>query len=295
MSLQPSDKIAFVMSPRLGDSLLAMVMVNNLVSHGFTVTVFGSYLVALRDWFPWADIRDLPSLAESKQIFSGYDVLLHAYRNDVIAHAESWHSRVVVLDEFASYRQRIAMPDIQVSVCEKQFNLSAPLTRGNGLVVPAGLEFRKYPQRVAIHPTSSELGKNWLPKRFVRLAQLLQKQGFQCAFVVSQKEQTGWAWVRQFDIDLLTFTSLSDLTAWLYESGWFIGNDSGIGHLASNVGIATVTLAMRPSIAKRWCPSWAPAKVVLPSRWLFTKFLKDKFWKYSVSVKRVLRTFSQLH
>lgn len=295
MNLQPSDKIAFVMSPRLGDTLLSMVVVNNLVRHGFAVTVFGDYIAALRDWFPWADIHKLPMLHSSKEVFADYDVLLHAYRSDVIVSAENCRARIIVLDEFADYRQRIAMPDIQVVICEKQFNLSPPLTRENNLVVPPGLEFRKYLQRVAIHPTSSDVEKNWLPKRFMQLAKILQNQGFQCAFVVSEKERPDWEWVQREGIALPTFASLSELAGWLYESGWFIGNDSGIGHLASNVGIATVTLAMRPSIAKRWCPSWAAAKVVSPPPWLFTKFLKEKCWKYTVSVKQVLSAFFQLH
>jgi ADP-heptose:LPS heptosyltransferase len=32
------------------------------------------------------------------------------------------------------------------------------------------------------------------------------------------------------------FQSLSDVAAFIYESGRFVGNDSGLAHLASNVG-----------------------------------------------------------
>ena len=42
----------------------------------------------------------------------------------------------------------------------------------NGIVVPEGLGWRKYANRVVIHPTSVEESKNWFPQRFIKLQAL---------------------------------------------------------------------------------------------------------------------------
>lgn len=62
-SLREAERVALLMAPRLGDTLLMMAMASNLAKHGRAVTVFGDYAYALRSWFPGVDIR--PSLSES--------------------------------------------------------------------------------------------------------------------------------------------------------------------------------------------------------------------------------------
>ena len=55
--LKPGAKIAFVMSGRLGDTLVSMVTVNNLQRNGYEVTVFGNYAKMLEKWFPRIEIK----------------------------------------------------------------------------------------------------------------------------------------------------------------------------------------------------------------------------------------------
>ena len=51
-SLREAERVALLMAPRLGDTLLMMAMASNLAKHGRAVTVFGDYAYALRSWFP---------------------------------------------------------------------------------------------------------------------------------------------------------------------------------------------------------------------------------------------------
>jgi ADP-heptose:LPS heptosyltransferase len=45
----------------------------------------------------------------------------------------------------------------------------------------------------------------------------------------------------------------------------FIGNDSGLGHLASAVGTATLTIYVKPaSNLSMWRPGWARGEVLVP-------------------------------
>lgn len=101
-------------------------------------------------------------------------------------------------------------------------------------------------------------------------------------------------------LELPYLSSLDKVANHIYESGWFIGNDSGLGHLASNLGLNTITLAIRPNLAKQWRPNWMPGIVILPPSWLVTRPLKERFWKNFISVRRVLRictgqTWTELH
>ena len=292
-SLTSDRKIAFILSPRLGDSLLSMVVVDNLLWQHIPIDVYGDYAYSLRRWFPQVKIFPIPPTAHCRQILAAYEVLLHAYRSDILGDAVTGHPGVMVLDEFPTYRQTILMPDIQVALCREQFGIAQP-TRSNGLVAPPGLNFRQFRQRIVIHPMSHQPQKNWPAHKFVELAQQLQRQGYDPQLVVSPAERPGWEWVLNEGLSLPAFATLDALACWIYESGWMIGNDSGIGHLASNLGIPTLTIAMRARAMQRWRPSWAPGKVVLPPRWLAHRWLRNLFWKRLISVKQVLAVFKIL-
>jgi heptosyltransferase-3 len=291
--LTPDQKIAFIMSPRLGDSLLSMVVVHNLLVQQIPVHVFGDYVYGLRRWFPNVIISPFPTEANCQQVLAEYDVLLHAYHKDVLADASEWHPCAIILDESPTYRQSIPMPDIQVAVCREQLYLPHA-TRNNGIVASEGLSQRCFRQRIVIHPMSYEEHKNWLPHKFVELAKQLQHKGYQPELVVSPAERPDWEWVLAEGLSLPQFASLDELAAWMYESGWMIGNDSGIGHLASNLGIPTLTIGMRARAMQRWRPSWAPGKVVLPPRWLIHRWFRTLFWKRLISVEQVLAAFEEL-
>ncbi|WP_429485147.1 glycosyltransferase family 9 protein [Paraburkholderia youngii] len=78
------------------------------------------------------------------------------------------------------------------------------------------------------------------------------------------------------------------------EAGWFIGNDSGLGHLASAIGVPTLSLFMRSGLARTWRPGWSPGAIVLPLNVVPTGRLRERCWKRLMSVRRVLRGFETL-
>jgi hypothetical protein len=67
--LEGAGSIAMVMPTAIGDTLLMMVLVNNLIRNGYRVTVFSWVIKDLADWFPGIDVRngvEADSEAESK-------------------------------------------------------------------------------------------------------------------------------------------------------------------------------------------------------------------------------------
>ena len=75
-------------------------------------------------------------------------------------------------------------------------------------------------------------------------------------FVIAPHERERWRDLAALDIAAPHFANLHELACCVYESGWFIGNDSGIGHLASNLGIPSLSLFRRRRVAERWRPAW---------------------------------------
>ncbi len=294
INLTSVKTIAFIMSPRLGDSLLAMVVVHNLRRNNYAVTVFSNYLYALRAWFPENNIQPYPTdEASATQILKPFDLLLHSYPHDVLFQAREWHTFVEAFDNYPLYRRCKSMLDLQVAACQELLQLS-DVVHSNGLIAPPGLLFRQHQKRVAIHPTAHMKIRYWLANRFIELFHQLINAGYQPMFVVAPTELKEVSWIQTHHLANKIPDNLDQLARWLYESGWFIGNDSGIGHLASNLGIPTLTLMQRRKLKLRWRPSWAPGIALLPSVPLILKTWKERYWKYFISVSRVMKAFKQL-
>lgn len=289
-----AEKIGFMMSPSLGDALISMIISNNLRQNGYEITVFNNFLYELRGWFPDNHIQPWPALEDSRAILEKFDLLVYVYDyNDKEIQAEKWHPNVIFLDNFPINHHPISLCDIQVAICKEFFGVKNPI-RSNGMLQGPDNRFRSKPQQVAIHPTASSPDRFWLPSKFVALAKQLTHQGYQPVFMVSPKEKEMTSWIQENNLQCLNPTSIDAIAQFIYESGWFIGNNSGLGHLASSLGIPTVILMSRRSLCKRWTPGFAPAKTLLPSIPLLFRSWKMNYWKYFVSVADVLEAFRQI-
>ena len=76
--------------------------------------------------------------------------------------------------------------------------------------------------------------------------------------------------------------------------GFFIGNDSGGGHLAACLHIPTLSIHGRKGKAKVWRPGWGQVEVVTPLINVIGGSLRQHLWKYFLSIAAVERGFTQL-
>jgi heptosyltransferase III len=282
-----------VLSPAIGDSLLMMTIARNLQQNGIAVTIFGRQIQSLGAWFPEIETLDDLAAEDLTTKLAGFDRVIQMHRNKPFVGLEQYHPRVSFLDHICRVRSSESMADRLAKFCVDEFGL-AGADKSNGMTPPPGLQHRKYPLRVAIHPTASTADKCWLPARFIRLAIRLRELGFSPEFVVAPQERADWLYIERFGLKLPDLGSLDNVATWVYESGWFIGNDSGIGHLASSLHIPTLSLFMRRGIARTWRPDWGTGQVLIGSTYLPTGFLKERYWKYMLSVRQVSRAFEQL-
>lgn len=126
------------------------------------------------------------------------------------------------------------------------------LQRGRELLRERGLEGRP----VALHPGSGSPSKNWPASRFVELARRLSAEGRgQPFFILGEADAAVGACVAQQapDVPRLSDVTLVDLACALAHAKVFIGNDSGVTHVAAALGLRVVAI-FGPSDPERWAP-----------------------------------------
>src|SRR4051794_8858733 len=108
---------------------------------------------------------------------------------------------------------------------------------------------RKKAGFVAIHPFSGSPGKNWPLERFRAVCRSLPKPVQFCAGPEEELENA------------VRISNLYDLACWLSEAEFYIGNDSGISHLAAAVGTTTHVL-FGPTDPAIWAPRGRDVHVI---------------------------------
>ena len=293
----------------LGDGVTCLVLSNNLHLNGWKLDTYQNTMGSMQNWFPHLSIFSYPSLSELPRILNSYDYFFVAHNDtdpfvlqliqegkrrfpDRIKVIYLYPSKNIVNEPY--YSDCLTDPGLPIAenmrlFCEKILHLPK-ITKNNGFIPPPGIISRKYPKRVAIHPTSARITRNWPKEKFIALAKEIKNQGFEPVFIPGM--QAGWE-----DVDVALFPTLDALARYLYESGFLIGNDSGLGHLASSLGVPTLTLCRRKTWASMWAPSFQKGIVVTPSSWIPNirgLRLRDRHWKKFISVRKVRRAFEKL-
>jgi len=285
-----SKSVVIIGGLGLGDNLVQMVLGENARCRGHEVTMLSSIMCELHSWFP--DCTFLPSIQpeEFEQVLNKYDLVLWAHETFYPISQELKNRWVSYEKYFQPQYNRV---ENMALVSREIFGIDKPV-HGNGIVIPEGLQWRQHEKRVVIHPTSAETSKNWLPSRFLKLAERLAGSGFEVVFIMSAPERPEWEPVIKDRFPLIGFDTVDECAGFIYESGYFIGNDSGGGHLASNLNIPVLSIHGRRSKAKDWQPGWGTVEVVSPGLNLIGSRFRQHYWKYFLPIKSVEKSFRGL-
>jgi ADP-heptose:LPS heptosyltransferase len=113
---------------------------------------------------------------------------------------------------------------------------------------------RRLPEAfLAIHPGSGSPGKNWPAARFVALAERLAT-GRRFLVIEGPADECSVAPLRLERAVIARDLPLRALGALLRHAGLFVGNDSGVSHLAAAFGAPTLVL-FGPTNPAVWSPS----------------------------------------
>ncbi|HEY2961649.1 MAG TPA: glycosyltransferase family 9 protein [Pyrinomonadaceae bacterium] len=131
----------------------------------------------------------------------------------------------------------------------------------NQQLAAVGLTDRKI---ALIHPAAALATKRWATQNFARVAEFLAERGF-APIVIAAPHEAGIVQelLNETALDILSlYLSLPEVAALAARSQVFVGNDSGIAHIAAAVGTPSVVIFGSSNIA-HWRP-WnrAAAEVV---------------------------------
>jgi len=297
----------------LGDGINGLVLSHNLHLNGFIVETHQNTIGSMQNWFPHLPVKPYPDQSELPSILHAYDWYFVVWNNSnefikrlIEEGKRRFPERMKILYLYPSpnivnepyYADCLTDPKVSIAqnmriLCERVMHLPK-LARSNGFIVPEGLVLQKFPKRVVIHPTSAKETRNWPKEKFVKLAFYLREEGFQPVFVPGAKDLAHWS---DIGFEVVDFPTLDELARFIYQSGYFIGNDSGVGHLASALGIRTMTFCRRKAHAKMWAPSFSEGVVITPN-FLIPNLkgfrLRDQHWQKFISVGRARRGFELL-
>jgi len=111
-------------------------------------------------------------------------------------------------------------------------------------------------KKILIHPGSGSHLKNWPIQYFLKLERLLSDDGFEPVFILGPAEDRAAEIFLQNGVSEKKIMQLFDLLKLvdvLKTGGAFIGNDSGVSHLAAFIGLPTLVI-FGPTQPLRWCP-----------------------------------------
>lgn len=287
--LPQKTRVAIVAGDKIGDSLISMVFARNFRESGYETVIFSSRLFELKSLFPGYQIE--PTIPEERRwdMLESFDLYLFPANGEYLRHKDPTIEKMLLKKGADIFYQQKKLPLVFEELSSQVFGLSPTFSDPN-MQRPKGL-FRKYPKRIAIHPMSSRRDKNWQRKKFLKVAAKLEKRGFEPVFVLAPFEVSEW---KNCGFKVVSFETLPKMATFLYESGLFFGNDSGLGHLASAMHLPTLTLCQRKKQGKRWGPAWGPSTMLYPAVHLPGLRIKELFWKYFISSARAYRVLDKL-
>ena len=290
--VNPSRDVGCFTSRKLGDSLILMVSAENLRRSGRAVTVYSDQLHALRRWFPHARIEPIPETAVRADVLQRHDLLLHAYDSDVLPEARGL-DRTLVYDHLPAFRDPLeTQVDVHRELARSMFGVTDADT-DNGMRHPNDLPDGN-PRRVMMHPMAADPRRKWSPASFIEVARGLMERGWAPEFITQPSETEGTPWIEAAGLTRFAAPSLDRVAERLAGSGAFIGNDSGIAHLASSLGLPFVTVNQRRKLAIRWRPGWSRGEALTPSMPLLINPIKVRFWGRFITPTDVLAAFDRV-
>ena len=172
------------------------------------------------------------------------------------------HAACFFMSPFA-HQGQLQLTEINEYLAQPMIKLtSQEIQSGRALLSQAGLppdaEF------ATIHPGSGSERKCWDINNFLILSEKLRAKNLQVVFLLGPTEMERWD---QEKTQLLAQNALvipeaqlSEIAAILFNSRIYIGNDSGISHLAGALGVATVAI-FGISKAHNWRPLGKKVKI----------------------------------
>ena len=186
---------------------------------------------------PEGQVRSNLLLAGAKQVLSGSPIIKRGHAADFLQEP---------LEGLGLYREG-GVPRLDFGAEA----MAAAEARLAGLGLARGF--------AAVHPGSGSAKKNWAAEKFAEVARRLKaRMAGGVAVIEGEADAEGAAEMARLlpeaEFPRLRGLSLVELGAVLAACGTFVGNDSGVTHLAAAAGAGRVVAVFGPSDAATWGP-----------------------------------------
>lgn len=314
-------KIAFINNTALGDSLIDLLFIEYLIQSDLGVTLYCNILMKLKDYLPQIDIKKVDQLAIDKDVLATeYDLIIISWNRPLMLdflRDPRFTDKVIIINE-PSQREYLQSQGITVTkpnlssgdevvlsliehwnqleyspeqkinqldgidkLSQEVLGIKNPQRKIN-YKIPDGWVYQKYKKRVVICHSSAVAKRQWNPKKFAKLATSLKQKGFEPVFLLAPGEACPDI-IKQHTHETLL---LGDALQLIYESACFIGNNSGLAHLASSLQIPTVNIFSKKSKShKLWEPAFFTSQNLEPP---FSLWPSKNCRRNLVSVRSVL-------
>jgi heptosyltransferase-3 len=274
------SKVAIICSETISDGLMMMCATHRLSSEGAFVITFNDKLHELTNWFPGYDFSRRLSADDVALYLESFDLVILQYDGSNYAknvykilsgkckpilsvfyptHSKYTHPPLTLYDRVFDSR----LPTVDnVSLAISSLLQVRDHSKNNGLAAPSNLLHRRYKNRVAI------LASPRIRKKYEKIAEEVRKLGFDPIFVTEDNISLG--------------------ASIIYESGYFIGPQSDLCHLASNLHIPTLVVSGKEPISLRK-PGWLKSSFIIFPKWL-PQMVSERF----VFVSKVVSGFKKM-
>lgn len=309
-----SASIAIVPWGRLGDGVIFLILAENFRRAGYRVSYYSNAVYQMRHWLPQLEILPAPIPDQRHDLVAQHDIVINDICSPLVAGLSEQEraelaSKTVSISTVDALPEHLRSPgatDGADSLLLRQPGLRKVLSSGGvirgektgnrsmvdyaveycrdrcglsdscsyiALTPPAGIQHRCHSRRVAILPTT-DAKKEYSPEKFIKVARELRRQDCDPHFIVLPEQVQKWrALAAPYPVH--SFTSIDELATFIYESGVTLSNDSGGGHLASMLGVPTVTIYRKQGYFE-YRPGWGQGVVVRPR--ITPKILGKRIW-----------------
>jgi ADP-heptose:LPS heptosyltransferase len=295
---------AIIPSTGLGDLIITLGLAYNL-SKDFKVVVYHPLIKYLAAFFPYLVPKERPIDVCDFDNEKIDQVLLIWERSSFFESAENvlrkrLGNNLYVLNPVVTNKKDYRFSEEYFFNCEFSFseNLNMFSQQKLGIHAPkkttgANLSEPKDPKLILMHVTASIPRKCWPHSGFFFLKKTLEKQGFKVLFATLPHEK------ETVDKGLYSgIQSLEELAMLLSKASLLIGNESGVGHLASALHTPSIILCRNPRRGNFWGADFeGRKKLICPPRWIPNMKpgrFRDRYWKYLISKNRVLKEIKKV-
>lgn len=189
--------------------------------------------------------RITPRPSAEKEIHVADHITRHMQANGLLRNSNDWGIRELKIEDRRS-KIRARVSSLWHPVIEK-----TPSLREQDVVL--------------IHPGAGSRRKRWAVDNFMTVAHAMRDmRGAQVIFLTGPAESDLLPLVKkqaQGQFQIHQIEDLSEVMTFMRAARCFIGNDSGLAHLAAIMGVPTVAI-FGPSSPRRWAPLGKAVKVL---------------------------------